>query len=927
MTVSTSAGSTEIRRYSSRRQRLDQSFLTARLRGALGYDRIAGYFSSSLLEVAGEELESVQGQIRVVCNSDLDPNDVKTARAAQNALWQTWTRSTPEALMTGSSEVPARLRFARLYTMLHNDRLDVRVLPDKVFGLIHGKAGVITLADGSKTSFIGSANESKAAWRLNYELVWEDPSPEAVAWVQEEFDTLWRSPYAVPLADAVIQDVGRLVQRRVLWTVPDWEQEAAEDGKLDPAPAIIEAPVYRDEVGLWAHQKYFVKAVFDAHRGPQGKARFVLADQVGLGKTLQLAMSAQLIALTGHHPILVICPKPLLWQWQGEMRDLLNMPSAVWDGRRWVDENGVEYAAVGSEGIRKCPRRVGIVSNGLIKRRSEVVEYLLKLQYDCVILDEAHHARRRNLGDNRDGETPDPNNLLHFMYQIAERTRSLLLATATPVQLRPVEAWDLLDVLSRGDPSVLGDAFSRWRHADRTLDLVMERKPLPQDEVERWEWLRNPLPSKKEHRGFEILRRDLGVDDQIAVAPGHLLGNLRQPSLQRMNGLFPQLMKDHNPFIQRIVRRTRQQLEEQIDAETHEPLLKPIRVELLGEREHDAIHLPAYLKEAYTLAEQFSVLLSKRLQSAGFLKTLLLRRMGSTIEAGMITAQRMLNDWDHIEDDDDGDDIADEPSVGAAVGVHAPDQSKTLTADEVELLERLVASLNANRARDPKYAVVVDCLRKRGWLEMGCIIFSQYRDSIWWLMQQLTEEFPTELIGLYSGPTTSGLMLDGVWKPAQRETIKEMVFRGELRLLLGTDSASEGLNLQRLARLINLDLPWNPTRLEQRKGRIQRIGQVHDTVQIYNMRYKDSVEDRVHDLLSSRLQDIFTLFGQLPDVLEDAWIAVALGEKEDAQKVIDAVPQTHPFELRYTHVDPIDWETCSRVLDSREKRRVLSQGW
>ncbi len=63
-----------------------------------------------------------------------------------------------------------------------------------------------------------------------------------------------------------------------------------------------------------------------------------------------------------------------------------------------------------------------------------------------------------------------------------------------------------------------------------------------------------------------------------------------------------------------------------------------------------------------------------------------------------------------------------------------------------------------------------------------------------------------------------------------RDDIKRMVRTGELRLVLGTDAASEGLNLQRLDTLINLDLPWNPTRLKQRKGRIQRIGQIRDEV-------------------------------------------------------------------------------------------------
>jgi hypothetical protein len=122
-------------------------------------------------------------------------------------------------------------------------------------------------------------------------------------------------------------------------------------------------------------------------------------------------------------------------------------------------------------------------------------------------------------------------------------------------------------------------------------------------------------------------------------------------------------------------------------------------------------------------------------------------------------------------------------------------------------------------------------------------------------------------------------------------------------------------------------LPWNPTRLEQRKGRIQRIGQVHAKVQVLNMRYRDSVEDRVHQLLSTRLQDIYHLFGQIPDVLEDVWVALAMGERELADKLLNDLPQAHPFDLRYTNVENVDWESCTRVLDVAEKRRVLSKGW
>ena len=114
------------------------------------------------------------------------------------------------------------------------------------------------------------------------------------------------------------------------------------------------------------------------------------------------------------------------------------------------------------------------------------------------------------------------------------------------------------------------------------------------------------------------------------------------------------------------------------------------------------------------------------------------------------------------------------------------------------------------------------------------------------------------------------------FEPRPRDALKDGVRRGELRLLLGTDAASEGLNLQRLGALINLDLPWNPSRLEQRKGRIQRIGQVRSEVDVYNMRYANSVEDRVRRLLSERLENVSRLFGQLPDTLEDVWVRVAL---------------------------------------------------
>jgi hypothetical protein len=130
-----------IRRFSSRRQKLGRSFLTPCLLGAKAYDRIAGYFSSSILEVAGEALETMSGPAQVICNSDLDVRDVETAKAASNALRREWCASEPEKY-----NPPAKDRFARLYAFLRSGKMQVKVLPREKFGLVHGKAGVITLS-------------------------------------------------------------------------------------------------------------------------------------------------------------------------------------------------------------------------------------------------------------------------------------------------------------------------------------------------------------------------------------------------------------------------------------------------------------------------------------------------------------------------------------------------------------------------------------------------------------------------------------------------------------------------------------------------------------------------------------------------------------------------------------------------------------
>ena len=904
-----------IYRYSSRRDTL-KDFLSRQLQGARHYDRIAGFFSSSLLEVAGEALEQItsnsdENPVRVVCNSCLTNLDVQTARAAKWGMHREWCASLPEEISD-----PMRNRFQRLYDFLQSGRLRVKVLPDSAFGLIHGKAGVITRSDDSKVCFMGSANESRTAWVNNYEMVWLDESEEGVQWVQEEFDALWSSPHAVDLAETVIKDVDRLIHRVVIPEVSTWREEEAQ-----PDGPIVELPVYRRENGLWAHQKYFIKLAFDAHKN-RG-ARYLLADQVGLGKTIQLALATKLMALYGEKPVLILVPKPIMIQWQDELWNLLELPSARWTGKQWVDEQGLAYPETDPLALGRCPRRIGIVSTGLITRGSESIQVLRDLDYECVILDEAHRARRSNLGPTHRGEKAEPNNLLRFITDIAPRTQSLLLATATPVQLDPIEAWDLLNALNEGSNIVIGSLYSRWRtRAQEGLDLMLGQISPNDDLMDLWEWMRDPLPPSAEGMDFQLLRRSLNLTPPEYWASPESFYKLTKPDQQRVKKLAGRFFKEHHPFIRHIVRRTRDFLENTIDPQTNEPYLQRIEVRLFGENQEEAIGLPPFLRDAYAAAEEFCTILAHRPGlNSGFMKTILLRRVGSTIEAGRLTALHMLGKVEDGSEEEWEDDV-----------IESPSSIYPLTEEEQEALSRFLKILDENRDEDPKLRAVERILSigtsgTVAWLSVGCIVFSQFYDSVLWLGQHLSNRMPNENIAIYANISRSGIFEKGVFRRLNRDEIKKMINRGEIRLVIGTDAASEGLNLQRLGSLINLDLPWNPTRLEQRKGRIQRIGQLRPEVLIYNMRYKGSVEDRVHQLLSERLENIRNMFGQIPDTLEDVWVAAALRDEEEAKKIINAVPKRHPFEMRYDRVENVDWESCSRVLDSMSQLELLQKGW
>lgn len=370
---------------------------------------------------------------------------------------------------------------------------------------------------------------------------------------------------------------------------------------------------------------------------------------------------------------------------------------------------------------------------------------------------------------------------------------------------------------------------------------------------------RNPLPAPLDAKTdvFDWVRTDLDfklTDDQATLADLDRIDEARKIDLDFLE------LRDVNPFTQRVVKRSRDRLE----AEG-----KLVKIEMVPLGDGQPILASHAMEQAFELAEQFAQTLHQRAKAVGFIKTLLQRRVGSSLEAGLKTTRKMVAGRD-----------VDEDSEGEEEG----ESIYPLTEAEKEILKRLEEHLTRHleRESDPKFErvrqVLQDEFEGQTWLERGVLIFSQYYDSAYGLAEYLVDHID-EPIGLYANSSSSKLFEGGKVQSVERELLKEKVTQGRLKLLIGTDAASTGLNLQRLGCLINLDLPWNPTLLEQRKGRVQR-GTVAKRIPFYNMRYDKGAEQKLFETLSGRIQEITAIFGTVPDFIVDRWVDDMLEKRE-----------------------------------------------
>ncbi len=252
----------------------------------------------------------------------------------------------------------------------------------------------------------------------------------------------------------------------------------------------------------------------------------------------------------------------------------------------------------------------------------------------------------------------------------------------------------------------------------------------------------------------------------------------------------------------------------------------------------------------------------------GFIMTVYRRRLTSSfyaIQRSLARRLEFLKGMDTaLTDDDDTEQDDLETDVTETFAFAAP-ETRRLFQGEIQYVEDFLSELRTI-GTDSKFERLTRHLNEFLKQRDSVIVFTQYTDTMDYLRDKLRQVYGSQ-VACYSG--RGGEQWNGkAWSGTSKENIKT-AFREhtEVKILLCTESASEGLNLQTCGVLINYDMPWNPMRVEQRIGRIDRIGQVYPRVWVRNYFYDETVEATIYQRLDDRIGSFENVVGELQPIL------------------------------------------------------------
>lgn len=869
---------------------------------ATAYDRCCAYFSSSVLAVAARGFGALIARflehppaadsvpVRLLVNEEMSREDVRALTEAKDV-------SVLEHLLLERLQTPEetieRDRLGMLGYLVKRGWIEVRVGILRVGnGILHSKFGVVRDARGDALMFRGSANESASGLRHNVEHVevttsWEDPDgfrhftslfermwtnrhpaietfalPEAVAQRLISFAPEDSPPAQLPSNGTVAEKpkAFRVVARQV---DPTRRRRAAmlwrflvETPYLPGGESACDATA---PVSLWPHQRRVVEETASAW--PDGR---LLCDEVGMGKTIEaILVMRRLLAGRGVRRALILLPAGLLRQWQAELREkgglivprLQGTSSLFWPDGREESVDGVAAA---------LRQPIILVSREMARLESNLGILLTADPWDLVLLDESHAARR---SEGKEGAFNQANLLLDLLrqLQLRRRARSILLLSATPMQTQPWEPWDLLGVLGEGGPWLAEfKAVRSYYQAIGSLEtgLWAEDAAEPAADMLLADGGVRHLPD-----GAPLPDNRLQLARRLRFAP-----RSEMPSLARW-------MRKASPLSRRIHRNTRETLREYHRRGILSDAPPTRRIEDFLYEYHSPGEREIYESLARYIDRRFEELEGEK-PGKGFVMTIYQRRMASSPYAIAESLRRRLEGLERVinrfavdersseelpeglSGDDMGDDGSDEP-VSAAFPSD-PAQAEKEKRDVLKLLE----DLDGLHGRDTKRDRFFDVLQSVTMDGRSVLVFTEYADTMKYLRDFLVARYDASL-GTYSGEG-GRVFEEGKWIAVTKDAITKRLRERRLRVLLCTDAASEGLNLQAAGSVINYDLPWNPSKVEQRIGRVDRIGQKLGEIRVVNLFLKDSVDERVYKILRLRCKVFEGFMGWMQPVLAKA---------------------------------------------------------
>lgn len=590
------------------------------------------------------------------------------------------------------------------------------------------------------------------------------------------------------------------------------------DAQVEPKPHQIDA-------ALFALQTPFLPGV-------------ILADEVGLGKTIEAGIVITQYWSERKRDILIIAPSSLRQQWQQEMYEKFLIPSALLDAK--------SKDALLSPAGQRSPV-VLICSYEFVLRH----EQSLLRAWDLVVADEAHRLR-----NHWNGKAKVSKAVAHL---VADASKTMLL-TATPLQNRLEELYGMVSVF---DPDYFFslDAF-RERYVGGGARMVRRRASATKDRIAQ----DSSLASNRFTQA--VLERERSLDDDLA---------------------------------DRVATISKRTLRRDADKYIHFTKRLPLTVEFQPSPDEVRLYdlVNEYLQRDELLAFAGSqrhlsaLIIRKRLGSSTYAVASTLENIANRLAAELEAGQRrdarggLFLDEDLTSDEiEEAEEIQEEAFDPGSDFVADPTLRKRIEAEVAELrgFAALARSITVNQK-----AVKLGEALDQGFArlqEIGApqkaIIFTDSTKTQDYIARHLREAGRGDGLVLFNGSNNSpettaiyqnwlkankdGDLITGIPAADRRKALVDY-FRTDGTIMIATEAAAEGINLQFCSMVVNYDLPWNPQRVEQRIGRAHRFGQKHNVV-VVNFSNKGNIaEQRILELLGSKFHLFESVFGASDEVL------------------------------------------------------------